>query len=45
MLMPASGSTPVFLVFQGSANPNSGKQYYWVKITGERIVGVCDRRH
>jgi hypothetical protein len=25
----------------GSANPNSGKQFYWVKITGERIVGLC----
>jgi hypothetical protein len=25
----------------GAANPNSGMQYRWVKITGERIVGLC----
>ena len=25
----------------GAANPNSGMQYRWLKITGERIVGVC----
>jgi len=25
----------------GSASPNSGKQYYFVKLTGERTVGLC----
>src|SRR5215831_16137114 len=24
----------------GAANPNSGKQYYFVKVTGERTVGL-----
>jgi hypothetical protein len=27
----------------GAANPNSGKQFYWVKVTGERIVGLCSQ--
>jgi hypothetical protein len=26
----------------GSANPNSGKQYRFVKVTGERTVGLAD---
>ena len=25
----------------GSANPNSGKQYCWVKVTGEHTVGLA----
>lgn len=25
----------------GSANPNSGKQYCWVKVTGEHMVGLA----
>ena len=25
----------------GSANPNAGQQYRWVKLTGERIVGLA----
>ena len=26
----------------GAANPNSGKQYCWVKVTGEHMVGLAD---
>lgn len=25
----------------GAANPNSGKQYCWVKVTGEHMVGLA----